>query len=64
MSVGEDIQRNNFPTEESSDNVCSVLLDFQGKQLHSEFKSFVYFYLKVLIAYLKGPVLVGDIKYS
>ncbi|XP_057177922.1 B-cell CLL/lymphoma 7 protein family member B-A isoform X2 [Triplophysa rosa] len=31
VSVGEEIQRNNFPTEESSDNACSVLLDFQDE---------------------------------
>ncbi len=34
MSVGGEIQRKHFPTEESSDNSSSVLLDFQGKHLH------------------------------
>ncbi|XP_051540399.1 B-cell CLL/lymphoma 7 protein family member B-A-like isoform X2 [Myxocyprinus asiaticus] len=29
VSVGGEIQRKNFPTEEASDNGCSVLLDFQ-----------------------------------
>ncbi|KTF96401.1 hypothetical protein cypCar_00006224 [Cyprinus carpio] len=31
VSVGGEIQRENFPTEESSDNSCSVLLDFQDE---------------------------------
>lgn len=31
VSVGGEIQRKNFPTEESSDNSCSVLLDFQDE---------------------------------
>ncbi|XP_073686057.1 B-cell CLL/lymphoma 7 protein family member B-A [Garra rufa] len=29
VSVGAETQRKNFPTEETSDNSCSVLLDFQ-----------------------------------
>ncbi|KAI2659712.1 B-cell CLL/lymphoma 7 protein family member B-A [Labeo rohita] len=29
VSVGAEMQRKNFPTEETSDNSCSVLLDFQ-----------------------------------
>lgn len=33
MSVGGEMQRKNFPTEEASDNACSVLLDFQGEQM-------------------------------
>lgn len=31
VSVGGEIQRKDFPTEESSDNSCSVLLDFQDE---------------------------------
>ncbi|XP_059400321.1 B-cell CLL/lymphoma 7 protein family member B-A [Carassius carassius] len=31
VSVGGEMQQKNFPTEESSDNSCSVLLDFQDE---------------------------------
>lgn len=67
-SVGEEIQRKNFPTEEASDNACSVLLDFQGKQVHVEFKKLTlsfsintkhFFYLEGTL-----PLNVGKFKYS